>query len=218
MDSSRRDKPRTRRWERTRQAILRTAEVVFAELGFGAATLEEIARRLELRRAALAYYFADKEALYDAVFAEILREVRKRLMAAPAQAGPLARMESIASNWVDFLCERPEAGRVLLRQMVDSLPPRSPRTRAIFRQLVAEVQETLADGERLGRFKPIDAGQYGVMIAGTSLLWVSARDVLERALGFDPLAPEHIEALRHRLVQLTRQLLEVVPEDGSSAT
>lgn len=34
---------RTRRWERRRREILLTAEAMLAELGFGAATLEEVA-------------------------------------------------------------------------------------------------------------------------------------------------------------------------------
>lgn len=62
----------TQRWERRRSEILRTAEAVFAELGFAAATLEEVASPLDLRRASLAYYFDAKETLFDEVFREIL--------------------------------------------------------------------------------------------------------------------------------------------------
>jgi AcrR family transcriptional regulator len=55
----------TARWQQRRRQIVRTAEVVFAEFGFGAATLEEVAARLELRRSSLAYYFECEEALVD---------------------------------------------------------------------------------------------------------------------------------------------------------
>jgi TetR/AcrR family transcriptional regulator len=206
-------KPKTRRWARRRDEILRVAEEVFAEIGFAAATLEEVARRLELRRPALAYYFDDKEALYDSVFAGILEALGERLSSAFAEEDPLAAMEATTSIWIDFLSERPAAGRVLLRQMVEALPPRSHRTRAVFESTAGQLREVIARGEAQGRFKPIDAGHYGVMIAGTSLLWVSARDALQRAYGFDSTAPEHIESLRHRLVQLTRQLLEVAPTE-----
>jgi TetR/AcrR family transcriptional regulator len=199
---------RTARWARRRHEIIRTAEAVFAELGFGAATLEEVAARLELRRASLAYYFDDKEALFDSVFHEILLELRRRLTPAFETDDPAEAMEAIASDWVDFLQERPTAGRVLLRQMVDGLAPRSDATRESFFDLVELVRASIERGVEQGLFKALDAGQYGAMIAGTSLLWISSRETLQRGFGFDPLAPEQMENLRHRLIQLTRQLLE----------
>jgi TetR/AcrR family transcriptional regulator len=199
---------RTRRWNRRRREIILTAETVFAELGFGAATLEEVAARLDLRRASLAYYFDDKEALFDSVFHEILLELQERLQPAFDQDDPLTGIESMTSLWVDFLQERPDAGRVLLRQMVDGLSPRSESTRGSFFDLLRSTTELIDRGVRRGQFKALDAGQYGAMIAGTSLLWVSSRETLSRGFGFDPLAPEQMENLRHRLVQLTRQLLE----------
>lgn len=206
---AREESVRTRRWERRRREILLTAESVFAEQGFGAATLEEVATRLELRRASLAYYFSDKEELFDSVFHAILRELQERLQPAFAQQDPLEGMEALTSIWVDFLQERPDAGRVILRQMVDGLSPRSDSTRACFFELVEGMALLLDRGVQLGRFKTLDPGQLAAMIAGTSLLWVSSRETLRRGYGFDPMAPEHIESLRHRLVQLTRQLLEV---------
>lgn len=180
---------------------------MFAELGFGAATLEEVAARLDLRRASLAYYFDDKEALFDTVFHEILIELRTRLGRAFDHESPLAGMESMTSLWVDFLQERPDAGRVLLRQMVDGLSPRSEVTRASFFDLSRSMQALIERGVRSGRIERLDAGHFAAMIAGTSLLWVSSRETLQRGYDFDPLASEHMESLRHTLVQLTRQLV-----------
>ena len=65
---------RTRRWQRRRDEILDAAERVFAEKGLGAATLEDVAARVELRRASLAYYFRDKDELYEACFTRIVRD------------------------------------------------------------------------------------------------------------------------------------------------
>ena len=211
-----RESTRTARWEQRRFQIVRTAEVVFAELGFGAATLEEVAARLDLRRASLAYYFEDKEALFDSVFHEILLELTERLRPAFEADDPVGGMESLASLWVDFLQERPTAGRVLLRQMVDGLSPRSEATRAYFFELVGRLRSLIERGVKRGSFKTLDAGQYSAMIAGTSLLWIASRDTLQRGFGFDPLAPEQIESLRHRLIQLTRQLLEASSQGANT--
>ena len=192
--------------------MLLTAEAVFAEFGFGAATLEEVARRLEMRRASLGYYFDDKEALFDAVFREILADLHERLRPALEHDDPIEGMESLASLWVDFLQARPHAGRVLLRQLVDGLPPRRPATRRRFADFVGDLSGLIERGAQSHAFKRIDPGEYGAILAGTSLLWVSARETLQRAYGFDSMAPERIEGLRHRLVQLTRQLIEAPQE------
>ncbi|MEZ4282596.1 MAG: TetR/AcrR family transcriptional regulator [Myxococcota bacterium] len=199
--------PKTARFERRRLEILAVAEAVFGESGLAGARLEEVARRLGMRRPSLLYYFADKDALYDAVFADILDALRSHIETARSADDPMARMEAIASAWVDFLSGRPWAARILLRQIADELPARSSSVRARSEQILASVREEIEEGVELGLFKPIDAGVFATAIAGTSMFWVTARRVVERSLAFDPLAPESLERFREVLVLLTRQML-----------
>ncbi len=51
-------------YERKRTEILDVAAHVFRELGFGAASVDEIAKRLGLDRATLYYYFAGKKEMF----------------------------------------------------------------------------------------------------------------------------------------------------------
>src|ERR1700736_4321278 len=53
--------------ERSREAILETAERLFAELGYDAASLSEIAAEAGLSRGTPSYFFGSKEDLYIAV-------------------------------------------------------------------------------------------------------------------------------------------------------
>ncbi|MCA0206610.1 TetR/AcrR family transcriptional regulator [Pararhodobacter sp.] len=57
--------------EETERAILDAAEVVFAEAGFGGATMQAIADACGLPKANLHYYFASKEKLYRRVVERI---------------------------------------------------------------------------------------------------------------------------------------------------
>ena len=52
--------PRTSRAERTRASILDAAETCFAERGFSATRLEDVAEAVGIRRASIVYHFRDK--------------------------------------------------------------------------------------------------------------------------------------------------------------
>ena len=59
------------RAERTRTAILVAAEGLFAQKGFDATRLEDVAAAVGIRRASIVYYFRDKRELYDAVLEDV---------------------------------------------------------------------------------------------------------------------------------------------------
>ena len=63
----------------TRDQILDAAEAVFAEKGFAAARLEDVAERVGIRRASIVYYFRDKQQLYDAVLTTVFGGSAARL-------------------------------------------------------------------------------------------------------------------------------------------
>ncbi|TFG91552.1 MAG: TetR/AcrR family transcriptional regulator, partial [Myxococcales bacterium] len=59
------------RAEQTRTALLDASEALFAERGFDATRLEDVALRVGIRRASIVYYYRDKRELYDAVLAQL---------------------------------------------------------------------------------------------------------------------------------------------------
>src|SRR3546814_10910828 len=58
--------PNSSRAERTRAAILAAAEELFASRGFATTRLQDVADAVKMTRAALFYYFKDKQSLFDA--------------------------------------------------------------------------------------------------------------------------------------------------------
>ncbi len=57
--------------EATRRALLDAATQVFAEVGFSAGSLDEIARRARVTKGAIYHHFANKSALFEAVVREL---------------------------------------------------------------------------------------------------------------------------------------------------
>src|SRR3954467_773533 len=69
-----------------RGAIIEAAREVFAELGYGAATVRDIVRRTDLATGTFYNYFPDKEAIFRALVEESARQGRELVRAARRQA------------------------------------------------------------------------------------------------------------------------------------
>jgi AcrR family transcriptional regulator len=65
-----------------RAAILSAAREVFAELGYGAASVRHIVRRTDLAAGTFYNYFPDKEAVFRELVGEVGAEARQRVRAA----------------------------------------------------------------------------------------------------------------------------------------
>ena len=90
---------------RTRAEIVAAAERHFAERGFEATRLEDIAAEVGIRRAAIFYHFGDKQELYAAVLDEVfgdwtaaLPDQRQRGRAARGLADGLDRLRGAAPD------------------------------------------------------------------------------------------------------------------------
>lgn len=198
------------RAEQTRRRILEVAEQLFAEHGFAAARLEDVAARLGIQRPALFYYYRDKRALYRAVLEGVFGDLLARLRSALAGPGALpGRIDAAVSAWVRYVAERPATARLLLREAAES----SGRDRAFLarltRPLVELAERIFAEGRRRGLLRPIPSELFhvGSSVVGSTVFFVAAMPALLPDLPFDPLSPERMEAHRQDVLRIARRLL-----------
>ena len=200
--------PKQGKAERTRDTILEMAEAVFAEKGFAAARLEEVAERVGIRRASIVYHFRDKRDLYSAVLDQLVKGLLQLIAPVLEAPGPLAeRIELAVSAFVDFVAQRPTAARILLREIADGSPDHPPelvRHMGSFAVLAARVSEA---GLAMPRFPKADPIQIASAIAGTTVFHLAAVPTLAPGIEYDPRQPERLEALRAEVLSLTRRLL-----------
>ena len=202
----------TSRAERTRQAILRAAEDLFAERGLAGTRLEDVAEVVGIRRASIVYYFRDKPDLYDAVLADVLGGFYERLEAALTTANTLsAAIESAVSAWVDYIAARPSLARLLLREVADGSPSRPPALQRHTAPFFSLVQQLLRDheGDPLTSAPPIDPVHLASTIAGATVFFVAAMPALLPGSGFDPLDARQIESHKNEILEITRRLLGI---------
>ena len=199
----------TQKSERTRASILAEAEKLFAEKGFAATRLKDVAERVGIKRASIVYYFRDKPALYDGVLHEIVQAFMDRLEPIFADPRPLRpRVEAAVSAFVDYVAERPTFARILLREIADAKPGETPaivRHIGPYAELISRVHNEHAGAPP--RFPKAEPVQLASAIAGMTIFYTIAVPVIAPALQFDPLDPAQIESLKAEVRRIARRLL-----------
>jgi AcrR family transcriptional regulator len=98
----------------TRSKLIRAARQLFARHGFANVATEQIVRRAGVTRGALYHHFADKEALFLAVYEDVERDLTERVARPLADAsGPLDAMRRATGLFLDA-CKTPEVQRIVL--------------------------------------------------------------------------------------------------------
>jgi len=187
-----------------RDELLRVAIEVFGERGFSGAPIDEIARRVGIRRPSVLYHYPDKTTLYRAAIERVIDEITEIVV--DTVGAPGERLEAIADAWIDFVIARPLAARLLLRQMIDSVP--DERAVAPVGPLLAAIQAGIDERtDPNSAEKPVDASEFSLILSSTSLVWVAGRGAVSDALGLDTLSPDAIQRHRRTLRALVQQLV-----------
>src|ERR1043166_5315657 len=92
-----------------RTALLKAARAVFAEMGFGAASVRDIVRRTDLATGTFYNYFEDKDAIFAAVVGEITDELLRRHRQGRTKATTAEEfMRRHFEVYLNFIAEDPE--------------------------------------------------------------------------------------------------------------
>jgi AcrR family transcriptional regulator len=103
-----------------RAAILDAALSVFAERGYHAASIDEIAREAGVSKALIYEHFASKQALWASLLDAQVAEIFRRLAAGAATAEPgEVRLRAGVDAFLTFVEERRGAWRMLFREAAD---------------------------------------------------------------------------------------------------
>jgi len=150
-----------------RAAIIAAARTVFAEMGYGSASVRDVVRRTDLASGTFYNYFPDKESLFRAVLEDSALEIRARVRAARREARSLE--EFVAAGYREyfgFLASDPQAFELMrrnsgtIRAMFDE-----PMFGAGVDELVADLRAAIA----LGIVPELDAEYMAAAMVGAAL-------------------------------------------------
>lgn len=192
------------RGDNTRKAILDSAERIFADFGYSAARLEDVAEDVGIRRPSIVYYFPGKQQLYDEVESRIFTSmhefVEKRLTSAQE---PMARLLTLLDAWLDFLVGRPTAARIIQRLVADHAP-RGDNPVEFSDLALRDLEIVLTAGIADGSFRPVSPMHFINAVSAGSLFYVCNSTQLGRSRNYradDPNELEAFRALQHKLAK-----------------
>ncbi len=149
-----------------RRAILDAAAAVFADLGYGAASVRDIVRSTGLAAGTFYNYFPDKESVFRALLDESAQEARARARAARRAASSLEEFVTDAYRaFFTFLVSDPRFFALVRRN--------AGTIRTVFGAdamgvSVAELEEDLGEGAAAGRLPGLDAGLLAAAMVGVA--------------------------------------------------
>ena len=146
------------RAEARRGELLAAATRLFAERGYAAAGMDEIARAAETSKGGLYFHFPNKQALLAAVIGRAAELLRKRVAAAMSEAGenPVARSEAALAALFRTLAKHRSLSRVLAAEALAAGPEVRARIERIEDEFIALIAAELRRARDLGLTAPLD--------------------------------------------------------------
>jgi TetR/AcrR family transcriptional regulator len=195
---------------KTRAEIVAAAERHFAERGFEAARLEDIAADVGIRRAAIFYHFGDKDELYAAVLDGVFDGA---MAALPRRGSAAERLEASLTGWIDYVARRPSVARLILREAASAQPGgASPLVRA-GRGSVEWFRAVIDEGVATGELRPaIDPYRFISLMGATTVFHFAAMPWLIRAVPFDPWSRAELDKHKREILLVARVMLGIEPK------
>jgi TetR/AcrR family transcriptional regulator len=199
--------------DRMRATILAAAEDLFARRGFATTRLEDVADVVGCTRAALFYYYGDKQTLHDAVLKDAFGNLALQLKnVLNSKEGTIAsRIEAAVEAWVDSIVARPTVARLILRIVADGPEQLATGIFSDDDQIPQKFWELFQQGRKNGEINPLhdDPFHAASAVVGTTVFYVAAMAALVPHGQFEPLDPKQIAAHKSEALHATRRLLGI---------
>jgi AcrR family transcriptional regulator len=189
-----------------RRTVLEAATQLFAERGFGAVSVQEIADAAGTHKTTVLYHFPTKDALHEAVLDEAfgrIAEVMREFLAGEAAPERIAYMlDQIHAFFAGHIA----LARLLERELLEPSGDEAHLRRfveTIYMPAVTSLERAVAEE----RVRPVDPALFIHDLHVQIIGYFCHSGLIQRLGGTDPLSIEALIARRNHLVdQIARQL------------
>jgi len=160
-----------------RAQLIEVGRAVFAERGFEATSVEEIAKRAKVSKPIVYEHFGGKEGLYAVVVDREVEHIVRRIAEAVATGSPRERLEAAVVAYLAYVKERPNGFAVLLRDAPRT--KRSGQMPALMYELADRIGDVFSEKFRRAGYAenaaPIYAHALVGMVAFVGQWWTESR-------------------------------------------
>jgi AcrR family transcriptional regulator len=191
----------------TAERILDAAEDLFAEKGYSATSLGDVADRVGIRSPSLYNHFRNKEALYEAVLERLLAD-----FTAPQREldkGPLTYDRVF--EWLDTIVRQHHANPNLARLLQHAALSGGPHTNELIERFFRPMFRTRAEieGEEVTFFGDAGIQPWAVMAFNNLVMsYVTMAPMYRDLLGQDPFSEQALENQLNLIKSLLRAVFQ----------
>ena len=160
-----------------RAQLLDVSRTLFAEKGFDNTSIEEIAARAEVSKPVVYEHFGSKDGLYAVIVDREMNILLGMVSDSLTADNPRALLEQAARALFDYIEERSDGFRVLVRD--SPVAQNTGNFASLLRDVASQVDERLArEFDRSGfpsKFAPMYANMLVGMVALTGQWWLDVR-------------------------------------------
>jgi AcrR family transcriptional regulator len=195
----------------TAERILDAAEDLFAEKGYTATSLGDVADRVGIRSPSLYNHFRNKEALYSAVVDRLLEAFTAPLAELTAGGITAERIYAWLETIITMHHERPNLARLLQHAALSGGPQTNEIIERLFRPMFD--REGVAEGEFSPTGIPSELQPWAVMALNNMVMsYITMAPMYRDLLGQDPFGEEALSRQRELILRLAQ--LAIGNDDG----
>jgi AcrR family transcriptional regulator len=179
--------------EEKREIILRAARKAFAEKGFAAVGIREIAKETGLNSATLYHYFENKEAIYAAVLEEtfgrmvaILHEISQ------TDREPEEQLRYAIGRYIDFIHENRDILKILIHELNLETEIVAQVSRKFYDRFFAVAQEMLESRRGTPGIREVDPKNLLISGIGLCVIYFVIAPIFGQLEKKDQLSPESL--------------------------
>ena len=191
----------------TADRILDAAEDLFAEKGYSATSLGDVADRVGIRSPSLYNHFKNKEALYEAVLERLLINFSAPLT--ELESGPVTNERVF--HWLDVIVRQHHANPNLARLLQHAALSGGPHTNELIDRLFRPMFRpgAMIEGEGISLFEETGLQPWAVMAFNNLVMsYVTMAPMYRDLLGQDPFSDEALEKQLNLIKTLLRAVFE----------
>ncbi len=161
-----------------REQLLSVARILFAEKGFEAASIEEIASRAAVSKPIVYEHFGGKEGLYAVIVDREMRSLLGRIASALTGEHPRALVEQAALALLTYIEEETDGFKILVRD--SPVATLSGTFSTLLNEIASQVEYILSREFQARDLDTALAGMYAQMLVGmvalTGQWWLEVRE------------------------------------------